>query len=170
LAFPKQSNLSRSFQPKITCAYCQGLTDARSSVVEKQQEGVIAFPMPGPSINGGNDRPGFFRLQIDCHPTDCFLVADGENVTVLTCPRYILPKQMLHEAADGGQSTVPGNSGVPASRFDMIQKREHGIRLDIVQGKVGHGLVLLICQEQEEKLQRVAVGAHGMCAGPSRVL
>jgi hypothetical protein len=131
---------------------------------------VIAFPIPAPAINGAYDRSGFFGFEIDCHPTNCFLVANGKNAAVLTCSRYILPKQMLHEAANGGKTAVPGNSGVPASRLDMIQESEHGLRLDIVQSKVGHGLVLLICQEQEEKLQRVAVGAHSMCASSSRVL
>jgi hypothetical protein len=113
---------------------------------------VIAFSISAPPINGVYDRAGFFRLQIDCRPTDCFLVANRENATILTCPCHILPQQMLHKTANGCKTAVPGNSGVPAPRFDMIQKREHSVGLDIIQGKVGHRFALLICQEQEEEL------------------
>jgi hypothetical protein len=74
-----------SFQPKITGAYCQCLADSCFRVVEKQQQGVIAFAMPAPAINSTYDCSGFFRFQIDCHSTDCFLVANRENATVLTC-------------------------------------------------------------------------------------
>ena len=108
---------------------------------------MIAFTLLAPAIDGAYDRSGFFRLQIDCHPTDCFLVANRENATVLTCPRYILPEQMLYKTADGRKTAVPRNSGVPPSRLDMLQKGEHGIGLDIVQGKIGQGFALLICQE-----------------------
>jgi hypothetical protein len=52
----------------------------------------------------------------------------------------------------------------------MIRKREYGIGLNIFQGEVSHGLALLIRQKQEEKLQRIAVGSHGMRAGSPRVL
>jgi hypothetical protein len=40
--------------------------------------------------------------------------------------------------------------------------------LNIVQAEVGRGLAFLICQEQVEELQRIAVGSHGMraCASP----
>src|SRR5262249_50117820 len=66
------------------------------------------------------DRAGFFRLQIDCHPTDCFLIADGKNATVLTRPGYILSEQMLHKTAEGRKTAVPRNGGVPAPRLDMF--------------------------------------------------
>jgi hypothetical protein len=51
----------------------------------------------------------------------------------------------------------------------MIQECEQGVGLDIVQGEVSHGLALLICQEQIEELQRVAVGSHGMHACSARL-
>jgi hypothetical protein len=103
--------------------------------------------MPALAINSTYYRASFLWLQIDCSPTDCFLVANGKNATVLTSPRYILPQQMLHKTADGCKTAVPGHSGVSTSRFNMIQKCEHGVGLDIVDGKVGHGFALLICQE-----------------------
>jgi hypothetical protein len=108
---------------------------------------VIAFALPAPAINGAYDRAGFFRFQIYCHPTDCFLIANGENATVLTCPRYILSEQMLYKTAEGRKTAVSRNGGVPASRLDMFQESEDGVGLDIVQGKIGHGFALLICQE-----------------------
>jgi hypothetical protein len=52
------------FQLKITGAYRQRFADARSRVIEKQQQGVIAFPITTPTINGGDHRAGFFRFQI----------------------------------------------------------------------------------------------------------
>ena len=77
---------------------------------------------------------------------------------------------MLHKTANGCEAAIPGNSGVPSSRFDMIQKREHGVGLDIFKGQVGYRLALLIGQKQVEELQRVAVGSHCMCACSACVL
>jgi hypothetical protein len=108
---------------------------------------VITFTMPAAAINGCNNRAGFFRLQIDCQPTEGLLVANGENLTVLASSSQILTEQMLHKTADGGKTAVPGNRGVPASRLDMIQEREHGVRPDIIQAEVGNGFMPLICKE-----------------------
>jgi len=77
---------------------------------------------------------------------------------------------VLHKTANGRQTTVPGDGGVPTSRLDMIQKPEHGVGLDIFKGQVADGLALLIGQKQVEELQRVAVGSNCMRAGSACVL
>src|SRR5262249_11530763 len=119
-AFTEQTHLSWFFQPKITGSDRQCFADSCSRIVEEQQQGVVAFPVPAPPINGVYDRASFFRLQIDCRPPDCFLVANRENASILTCPRHILPQQMLYKTAHGRKTAVSGGSGVPASRFHMI--------------------------------------------------
>jgi hypothetical protein len=95
---------------------------------------MIAFAVPTPTIDGGYHSAGFFRFQINGGPAECSLAANGENAPVLTCPRHILTQEMLHKTADGCEAAIPGNRGVPAPRFDMIQKREHDIGLDIFEG------------------------------------
>src|SRR5882724_13292235 len=104
----------------MTGAYPQCLAYACSRVVEKQQQGMIAPSIATPAINGAYYSPSFFRLQIDCGPTNCFLVANRENATILTCPCHILPQEMLHKTANRSKTAIPGNRGVPAARFDMI--------------------------------------------------
>jgi len=108
------------FQLKITGAYRQRFADARSRVIEKQQQGVIAFPITTPTINGGDHRTGLFRFQISGGPSWCFFVANRENATVLTGPRYIVPQEVLHKTANRGKTAIPGNRSVPSMRFDMI--------------------------------------------------
>jgi hypothetical protein len=95
---------------------------------------------------------------------------NGKHATVLTRPCHILSQEMLHKTANGCEAAISGNSGVSSSRFDVIQKREHGVGLDILEGQVGHSLVPLIGQKQIEELQRVAVGSYCMCASSACVL
>ncbi len=68
-AFAQQPHLPWPFQLKITGAYRQSFADARSRVIEKQQQGVIAFPITTPTINGGDHRTGLFRFQISGGPS-----------------------------------------------------------------------------------------------------
>ena len=76
----------------------------------------------------------------------------------------IVPEKMLHEAAHRRQAAVSGDCGVAALRFDMFQKRQNRVGSYIVEGQTCNRLVLVVRQEQEEQLQRVAVGSHGMGA------
>jgi hypothetical protein len=160
----EQTHLSRLFQPKITASYGQCFADSRSRIVKEQQQGVVAFSVSISAINSAYDRASLFRLQIDCRPTDCFFVANRENASILTCSRNILPQQMLYKTAHGRQPAVSGGSGVPTSRFDMIQEREHRVGSDIIEGQISHGLALLICDEQVEEFERVSVRSDGMGA------
>ena len=130
---------------------------------------MVAFTVPISAINGRYDRASILRLQIDCRSTDCFFVANRENASILTCSRDILPQQMLYKTAHGRQSAVSGSSGVPASRFDMIQKREHRVGSDIIEGQVGHGFASLTCEEQVEEFERISVRSDGMGACSARV-
>ena len=43
---------------------------------------------------------------------------------------------MLHEAADGRQSTVPRYGSIAPFGFDVVQKRQYGFRLNIVELQV----------------------------------
>ena len=131
---------------------------------------MIAFAILRSMINSGYHGTCFFGFQISGRPSQCFLIANRKNAPILTRSRYILPQKMLHKTANGCETTIPGSSGVSTSRFDMIQKTEHGVGLDVFKGQVGDGLALLIGQKQIEELQRVAVGTHCMRAGPTCVL
>ena len=71
---------------------------------------------------------------------------------------------MLHKTANGREAAISGNCGVLTLRFDVIQKGEHTVGLDIFDNQTGHGFVFVIGQKQVEELQRVTVGAHGMRA------
>jgi hypothetical protein len=67
---------------------------------------------------------------------------------------------MLHKAANGRESAIPGHGRVSSFRFDMIQEREHAFGLDIYDSQVGYRLVLLIGQKQVEQFQSVTVGSY----------
>jgi hypothetical protein len=120
LTFTKQPYLSRSFQPEITTAYCQGFAYARAGVIEEKQQGMIAFSLSNPRIYGSYNSTSFFRFQIDGSPAHCSLFPNGKNATVLACPRDVLSQEMLRKAANGRESAIPCRSRVSSFRFDMI--------------------------------------------------
>jgi nitroimidazol reductase NimA-like FMN-containing flavoprotein (pyridoxamine 5'-phosphate oxidase superfamily) len=151
LHFAQQAYLPRSFQPEITNAYCQGFADASAGVIEEEQQGMVAFSLSTPRINRSYDSASLFRFQIDGSPAYCSLVADGKNAAILARPRDILSQEMLHKTADGRESAVPGDGGVPSFRFDMFQKSKHVIGLDIFDGQVRYRFVLVIGQKQVEQ-------------------
>jgi hypothetical protein len=77
---------------------------------------------------------------------------------------------MLHKAPNSCQAAIASDGGVPAHRFNMIQKREYGVGLYIFEHELRHGLSLLIRQKHKEELQRVAISPHGMTARSARAL
>jgi hypothetical protein len=120
LPFTKQPYLPRSFQPEIKTAYRQGFAYARAGVIKEKQQGLIAFSLSTPRIYRSYNSTGLFRLQIDGSPAHCSLFANGQNTTVLACPRDVLSQEMLHKAANGRESAIPRRSRVSSFRFDMI--------------------------------------------------
>ena len=112
---------------------------------------MIPFAMPVPPIDGGDHSAGFFGFQIDSRSAQSSFVADGEDTTVLTGSRHILPQQMLHKAPNSRKAAIAGNGGVSARRFNMVQKREHGVGLNIFEHEIRHGLSLLIRQKHKEE-------------------
>jgi hypothetical protein len=55
------------------------------------------------------------------------VASDERNAAFFYEIGNILSEQMLYKTADGCKTAVPRNSGVPASRLDMLQEREHGV-------------------------------------------
>jgi|SRR3974390_686763 hypothetical protein len=110
---------------------------------------MIPLAIPRPTINGSYYSAGFFRLKIDGHTTYCSFVMDGENPAILPGPCYILPQKMLHETANSRESTISCNGGVPALRFDIVQKGQHGAGFNIIKSQVRHGFPIPIRQEQK---------------------
>ena len=131
---------------------------------------MITVPVPRSMIDSGYHGTCFFGFQVSGRPSQCFLVTNRKNAPILTRSRYILPQQMLNKTANGRQAAISRCSRVPTLRFDMIQKTEHAVGLDIFEGQVGHGLAFLIGQKQVEELQRVAVSTYRMRASSTRVL
>jgi hypothetical protein len=169
LPFAKQPHLPGSFQPEVTSAYCQDFTYARAGVIEEKQQGMITFSLSTPRIYGSYDSTSLFRFQIGGSPAYCSLVANGKDATVLARPRDVLSQEMLHKAANGRESAIPGHSRVSSFRFDVIQKSQHAVGLDIFDSQVGYTLVLLIGQKQIEQFQSVTVGSYCMHACSARV-
>jgi hypothetical protein len=76
---------------------------------------------------------------------------------------------MLHKAANGREAAVSRRSRVPSFRFDMIQKGEHAVGLDIFDGQVSYRLVLLIGHKQIEQFKSIPIGSYRMYACSARV-
>ena len=68
----------------------------------------------------------------------------------------------MHKAADRRETAVSGSGRVAAVRFHMIQKAEHGIALDVIEGQFRYGLVFLVSQKHVEEFQSVPVSTHGV--------
>jgi hypothetical protein len=71
---------------------------------------------------------------------------------------------MLHKAAKGRETAVSRDSRVSSFRFDMIQKSEHAVGLDIFNSQVGYRPVLLVGHKQIEQFQSIPVGSYCMYA------
>ena len=131
---------------------------------------MITSAAPRSRIDGGDHSARFFGFQIDRSSPQRLLAANRQYAPILASSGDILPQQMLHKTADCRQTAISRSSGVPTSRFDMIEEGEYRVRLDIVKGQVAHGLVSLIGQEQVKELQRIPVRPHCVSAGSACVL
>jgi hypothetical protein len=140
------------------------------SVIQEQQQGVIAFAVPRSVIDCRDNGASFFRLQINGRLADRSLVANGKNTTILTRPRHVVPEQMLYEAANGCEAAVPRNGRVAAPRFRMIQKRQYSIGLDVFKCQIRYRFASLIGQKQEKELERIAVSPYSVSAGSAHSL
>src|SRR5262249_31072025 len=108
---------------------------------------------------------GLFRFEVCDGPVSRPLGLNRKYAPVLASARDVLPRKWLNKAAHGGQATVPCHGGVAALSFNMVQKIQHGVGLNVVEIQILDRFSLLVRQEQKKQLQRIAVGAHGMAAG-----
>jgi hypothetical protein len=94
---------------------------------------MIALAVTRATINSSDDGTGFFGFQINGRSAEGLLAANSENAAILSRSGHILPQEVLDKTADGREAAVPCDGGVPASGFDVVQKSQHGVGLDIVQ-------------------------------------
>src|SRR2546422_9693359 len=105
---------------------------------------MVALAVRKPAINSAYEGLDVFGFQIEDGPPSRLLGSNCEDPAILSCPRHILLKKMLYKTADGRQSTIARGGGVPTMRFDVVQEREHSIRLDVIQTQVRHWSTVLL--------------------------
>jgi hypothetical protein len=91
----------------VLWAYTQGLTDARSGVVQQEQQSVVAEPGRLGLIRLRDNLFNLIRFEILGHGDMCALAWDRQHALILVSPRQIMLDQMLEEAADRSKPHVP---------------------------------------------------------------
>jgi len=90
--------LPRSIQPEFSRANRQGFTDSGARVVKKKQQGAITCPVRRSEIDGGDDRPRTFRLEIGGSTDSLPLGGYCQDPAILVGARHLMAEQMLRLA------------------------------------------------------------------------
>jgi hypothetical protein len=128
---------------------------------------MIAAAANRSRIDGVNHGSGLLWFEVGNGSMDCPFVSNRQDLAILSSTRDVVPQKMLNEAAEGSQTAVPCHSRVAPFRLDMVQEGEHRFRLNVVQLQVRDHLTLLGGQVLKEELQRIAVCANRVGAGPA---
>jgi hypothetical protein len=161
----EKTNLAGPVQMESGGAERKRFGHAGSSVVEEQQQRTIPITMPRARIDCSDQRTCLLRLQVrHSSPRGPFGLY-GKDGAVLPSAGDIVSEKILYEAPHRRQTAVTSDCGVATLRFDMFQKRQDRVCSNIVECQTCNRFVLMARKEQEEELQRIAVGSHGMGAG-----
>jgi hypothetical protein len=76
-----------------------------------------------------------------------------------------MPQEVLDETPDRSKATIARDRAVASHGLHVLEERQHGLDLDVVEPQVGDGSASPFCQEQEEEAEPVSVRTDRMLAG-----
>src|SRR5882724_11918997 len=160
----QKPHLPRTIQTEVAGAHRQRFADPGARIVEEQEQRMVTTATWRTGVDCSNHGPGLIRLEVcDCSVSRPF-GTNRQYAPVLAGARDVVLQKVLYEATDGRQPTVPRHGGVAALRFDVVQEFQHGFGLNVIEIEICDCFAFVASQEQEEQLQRVAVGPYGVAA------
>jgi hypothetical protein len=96
----------------VLCAHTHGLADARSCVVQQEQQCVVAQAGRGGTIGLRENLFYLLGLKILGHWDMRPFAWNRQHALILIGPRQIMLDEMLEEAADRGEPHVPASNCV----------------------------------------------------------
>ena len=68
-----------------------------------------------------------------------------------------MSQEMLDETPDRGKAAIARNGAVTPHGLHVLEERQHGLDVDVIEPQVGDVLTSPVCQEQEEEAEPVSV-------------
>jgi len=127
---PKQ-DLIRLVQPQIRVVDAGCLGDTSPGSTEKQEQGIVAPPLPSCLIRRSQECGQVLLPKIGDHLLDSSLLSDCQNPLHNTNRSGIAVGDVLEEGLDGGKPGITGADTVPSLVFKVIQKSEDAVPIKV---------------------------------------
>lgn len=158
-ALAPQTDLPWRHQLQITPQQAGHLADPRAAIVEKKQQRMIAPALTGPSIGGLDDGPNIMSFKVVGRSKSRPFRWQRQHLCVTERVVKVVAQKVFEEAAQRGTAAVARGGGIGPCGLEMIQKRSDHIGVEIVQPERGDLAVLTLGHEQQQQLERIAIGA-----------
>src|SRR6266511_3759296 len=127
---------------------------------------MISSPTPDTQITRGQYSLKLLPCQKAEHGLASSLARDGQDPLASINELWrCVTKDKTNERANGRQSGVARSAQVPAVLFQVIQKAEHVVSIQIVKRDSVDRLSSRSSQEQQQEAKGVAIGGDGMRTG-----
>jgi hypothetical protein len=141
------------------------LGDARSGVVQDGEEDGIALAAPGGAVGSGEDGVDLVAGEV---AEDGLVNALGRNRENALCDGKcggISEGSVAKKGADRGEAEIAGTGAVAPFLLQVVEKREHGRGIEVLNRQSGGGAPDAPLHEAEEDLEGVAVAGDRLRAG-----
>ncbi len=157
-AFASQDGQSGWLQADIAYGEVGEFLNSGRGVVEGGQQGRVAAAVPGGSVGRGEQATGLLDGQVMDGWLGLSLGGDGEDVLAAGQQCGVLGLQPPVERGDRGQALVASRGAVVSAGLQPVQEPGDGGGVDAVEGELVRWDGSVVAQEDDQELERVAVG------------
>jgi hypothetical protein len=159
-SFASQEDLVWRSHPNIcdVDVLCFRLSGA--SPHQKQQERAVSASSPSGAIRSCEKSCGFFGSEMTNELPVGSLRRDENDSLGNANGAGVDTSRVVKEGSDGRQSSVSRSHNVSAFGLEMIEKRQHGLLVKILEAKATRGPAATIRSEEQQQLQRISIAIN----------
>ncbi len=132
-----------TFTFQVHAPHCHQLRYAGAGVVHRRQQGAVTLPAPGAPVRRLQDRLNLRAGQEADHGPIKTLGRDRQDPLYSRQRRRLLQTGIVRKGMDGGEPGIAGAGGIMPTGFQVLEKCQHQLGVQIRQGQLADGFAAL---------------------------